>query len=254
MKITLLGTGTSQGIPVIGCDCAVCSSKDSRDVRLRTSLYIENGNTSILIDTSPDLRQQMLLHTISDIDAVIYTHEHNDHTAGFDDIRPFCFKNKKDMPIYGLKRVMDDMKNRFAYAFSDISYPGVPRAITNNIKPGDSFKIGNIDILGIPVIHGNLDILGFRINNFAFITDASKLTDFAFKLLDGVEVLVINALQRNSHHSHFTLSQSLESIEKINPSQAYISHLSHKMGMTNNWEKELPENVLPSFDGLVVYG
>jgi len=251
VKVTLLGTGTSQGVPVIGCDCGACMSVDHRDKRLRSGVLIEHRETKILIDTSPDLRSQMLTHKVDHVDAIIYTHEHNDHVIGLDDIRPFNFKQKKDMPLYGLKRVMDDIAMRFTYVFEESPYPGVPRGIIHHIKD-KAFSIEGVDILPIQVMHGRLPILGYRFGDFCFITDASYIDEENLEKMKGTKILIINSLQREAHYSHFTLKQALETIDKVNPETAYLTHISHKMGPTNDWEEELPGNVFPSFDGLVL--
>lgn len=252
MKITLLGTGTSQGIPVIGCRCEACRSDDVRDDRLRSGVLIESDGTNILIDTGPDLRQQMLKAKISHLNAVLYTHEHNDHVAGLDDIRPFNFIQKIDMPFYGLPRVLSDIKRRFSYVFSENPYPGSPSAILHNIVEGKSFLVDKVEVLPIGVMHGNLPILGFRVGDFAFITDASFLSEESKDLLRGVKVLVISALQREEHHSHYTLSEAIEVIQELQIEKAFLTHISHRMGATKNWEKELPENVFSAYDGLEI--
>lgn len=252
MKITLLGTGTSQGIPVIGCACEACVSDDVRDDRLRSGVAIQSGDTNVIIDTGPDLRQQMLKLGIRHLDGILYTHEHNDHVAGLDDIRPFNFMQERDMPFYGHPRVLAEIKERFAYVFKENPYPGAPSATLNEISAGQEFSIGGLDIRAIDVMHGQLPILGYRFGDFSFITDASFLSEESMAHLAGSEVVVISALRREKHHSHYTLGEAIEVIHKLKPRAAYLTHISHKMGVTKEWEKELPENIFPAYDGLEI--
>ncbi len=252
MKITLLGTGTSQGIPVIGCDCLACVSNDVRDDRLRSGVSIESNGTNVLIDTGPDLRQQMLKIGINHIDAILYTHEHNDHVAGLDDIRPFNFMQKKDMPFYGLQRVLKDIERRFSYVFEKNPYPGSPRATVNYIKAGEDFSVGNLQVIPIEVMHGTLPILGFRIGDFSFITDASYLSEESKNLIRGSKVLVVSALRKEKHHSHFSLQEAIDLVQELKVEKAFLTHISHRMGVTKEWEKELPENIFPAYDGLEI--
>lgn len=252
MKATLLGTGTSQGIPVIGCDCEACISDDVRDDRLRSGVAIESNGVHILIDTGPDLRQQMLKMNLKHINAILYTHEHNDHVAGLDDIRPFNFIQKADMPFYGLSRVLNDIKRRFSYVFVENPYPGSPRATLHTIKPGENFFIDTLEIIPIEVMHGTLPILGYRIGDFSFITDASLLSEESKHLLMGTKVLVISALRKEKHPSHFTLQQAIDVVQEMKIEKAYLTHISHRMGVTKEWEKELPANIFPAYDGLEI--
>lgn len=254
MKLTLLGTGTSQGVPVVGCNCKVCSSDDPHDHRLRQSAIVSNGNTSLLIDTGPDLRQQLLRENISYVDAILYTHEHNDHVVGLDDIRPIYFNTVGNVPSYALKRVHDSIATRFAYMFSDNPYPGVAQIDRHDIDFSDlsSFKIGDIDIQPLHITHGRLDILGFRFGDIAYITDASYISEETISQLEGLEYLVINALHQEKHHSHFTLQESVSYIDLIQPKQAFITHISHLMGNHAEINATLPSHINLAHDGLVL--
>lgn len=249
MKVTFLGTGTSQGVPVIGCACQVCNSLDFRDKRLRTSIHIQIGELSLIIDTGPDFRSQVLRAGITKLDAVIYTHEHKDHTAGLDDIRPFNFMQQKDMPIFGRAQVLEQIKREFAYIFADKRYPGIPMVETIAIDEMP-FSIEGITITPIPVIHYKLPVMGFRIGDFTYITDASHIPEESFKLIEGTETLVLNALQKESHISHFTLGEAVEIARKIGAKQTYFTHVSHKLGVHNVVDQELPEGIALAYDGL----
>lgn len=251
MKITFLGTGTSQGVPVIACDCDVCQSIDYRDQRLRTSILWEINETNIVVDTGPDFRQQMLRERVKQLDAVIFTHEHKDHTAGLDDVRSFNFAQKKDMPIYGDPRVIQQLKREFAYAFAEKKYPGVPQIEVHELD-GDDFQIGDVEIVPIEVMHYKLPVYGYRIGDMAYITDANYISDSEKEKLKNLDVLIINALQKTEHISHYTLAQALDLIKEINPKRAYLTHLSHKMGLHGEVELELPDNVEIAYDGLTV--
>lgn len=248
MKITFLGTGTSQGIPVIGCDCEVCSSSDPRDNRTRTSILISQDGTNIVIDTGPDFRTQMLQNKVKKLDAVIYTHEHNDHTAGLDDVRPYIFRQRKEMPIYGAQRVIENIQQRFEYAFSKNPYPGAPRLISNVIESGVNVNVKGIDILPIEVMHGSLSVFAFRTGHFTYITDANYISEESLKLIEGTKTLIINALHQKKHYSHFNLEQALEIVNIIKPNKCYLTHMSHSMGLTQEWEALLPENVFVGVD------
>lgn len=250
MEVCFLGTGTSQGIPVIGCPCKVCASSDPRDQRLRTSIFIKEKGVSILIDIGPDFRQQMLQNQIQDIDCVLITHEHNDHIIGLDDIRPINFIHQKSMPMYGKESVLNQIKSRFEYAFAESKYPGAPVIELLPIRENELVSIRGVDILPIPIQHGMLSILGYQIGDLVYITDASKIDDSVVQLIHGCEVLVINALHHRKHHSHFNLSESLENIKRIQPVKAYLTHVSHAMGLTAEWNNQLTDNVESAYDGL----
>ncbi|MEP2024303.1 MAG: MBL fold metallo-hydrolase [Reichenbachiella sp.] len=253
MKLTFLGTGTSQGIPVIACSCEVCRSVDFQDQRLRSSVLIEQSGTHILIDTGPDFRQQMLTNRVKHLDAVLYTHEHKDHTAGLDDIRSFNFKQKMDMPLYGRSSVLDQLKREYAYMFAASKYPGVASVTLNEIK-NTPFEINGVRIEPIEVMHHNLPVFGFRLGDMAYITDAKTVSESERKKLANLDVLVINALQKKPHISHLTLDEAIQFIADINPKRAYITHVGHYMGLHRNVQRELPENVHLAYDGLILHG
>lgn len=251
MKITFLGTGTSQGIPIIGCSCPVCTSLDFRDKRLRASIHIEIDGKSFIIDSGPDFRQQVLREKIVQLDALIFTHEHKDHTAGLDDVRGFNFLQKKNLPIYGTNRVLQQIKKEFEYAFAPVKYPGAPMIDLHEIE-SKPFEIESTKFLPIQVMHHLLPVLGYRIQDFTYITDANYISEPEIEKIKGTKVLVLNALQQTSHLSHFTLAEALEMIEIINPEIAYLTHLSHTMGLHAEVQKTLPHNVKIAYDGLKI--
>lgn len=251
MKITFLGTGTSQGVPVIGCRCEVCQSLDFRNKRLRTSIRVEISGQSFVVDTGPDFRQQMLRENVERLDAVLFTHAHRDHTAGLDDVRAYNFMQNSDMPVYGRQEVLDQLKMEFAYAFAKDAYPGLPRITLNQIDERP-FELNGVPVTPLPVLHLRLPVLGFRFGNFSYITDANVIPEETLDRLKGTEVLVLNALQIESHISHFNLSEALAMIDRIKPAKAYLTHISHKLGLHGAVEKKLPENVWLAYDGLQI--
>jgi phosphoribosyl 1,2-cyclic phosphate phosphodiesterase len=251
-KVTFLGTGTSQGIPMIACDCVVCQSQDERDKRLRVSIHIEIGGKSFIIDTGPDFRQQVLRAGIKHLDAVFYTHEHKDHTAGMDDVRGFNFHQQATIPLYARAQVIEQLKQEFSYAFGENKYPGVPEIDVYEID-GMPFTVQGIDIQPVFVKHYYLDVLGFRFGNFAYVTDANSIAPQEQDKLRGLDVLVINALRKTTHISHYTLAEALELISDLKPKQAYITHISHQMGLHEMVNNELPPNVSLAYDGLVLH-
>ncbi len=251
MKVTFLGTGTSQGVPVIACDCEVCRSVDFRDKRLRSSIHIEVDNLSLVVDTGPDFRQQMLREGIKKLDGILYTHAHKDHTAGMDDVRSFNFKQKMDMPIYGTNEVIEQLKKEFSYVFAKFKYPGVPQIEVNEII-NDSFEIQGVRITPIEVMHYKLPVFGFRINDFTYITDANYISEEEKEKIKGSKYLVLNALQKEEHISHFNLEQAIAMVEELQPEQAYFTHISHKLGKHRNISEELPENIELAYDGQIL--
>jgi len=251
LKITFLGTGTSQGVPVIACKCKVCQSNSMNDKRLRTSIMIEEDGQTIVIDSGPDFRQQMLRENVQDIDAIIFTHEHKDHIAGLDDIRAFNFFNNKIIDIYAEERVHNALKKEFSYVFEEDKYPGVPEICVHEIS-NQKFKVGSLEFLPIRLQHYFLPIFGYRIKDFTYITDANYISNTEIEKIKGSKVVVLNALRRKKHISHFTLDEALELFNILKPEKAYITHLSHQMGLHKNIENELPTNIFPAYDGLIV--
>jgi phosphoribosyl 1,2-cyclic phosphate phosphodiesterase len=249
IQVRFLGTGTSQGIPMIACTCEVCSSEDARDQRLRVSIHVQVNGKSFIIDTGPDFRQQILRAGITRVDAVLYTHEHKDHTAGLDDIRGFNFVQQGAIPLYARAQVIDQLKREFAYAFDENKYPGVPEIDVYEID-GKPFVVEGVEVIPIFVKHYFLDVLGFRFGDFTYITDANFIADEELEKIKGTKVLVINALRKSTHISHFNLDEALAVIEKIKPEQAYLTHISHMMGLHAAVQQELPPQVFLAYDGL----
>jgi phosphoribosyl 1,2-cyclic phosphate phosphodiesterase len=251
LKVTFLGTGTSQGVPVIGCSCSVCKSLDFRNKRFRCSIHFDLGDLSLVVDTGPDFRSQILRADIKRLDGILFTHEHKDHTAGLDDIRPFNFRQQKDMPIFGRSNVLEQIKREFAYVFSSKKYPGVPRIEPIEINE-NPFLIQGVKITPIPVLHYKLPVLGFRIGDFTYITDTNFIPDESMKLIEGSKVVVLNALQKEPHISHFTLDEAILKAKEIGAEQTYLTHISHKVGLHNEVDEELPKGISLAYDGLEI--
>ncbi len=249
MKITILGTGTSQGVPVIACKCKVCQSADPRDNRTRTAAMVEVDGKTIVIDAGPDFRQQMLREKVQDIDAILFTHEHKDHIAGLDDIRAFNFINKKVIDVYAEDRVIKSLKREYYYVFSMYKYPGIPQMNLHSID-NQAFEIQGIKIIPIRAIHLELPIFGYRIGNFTYITDANYIADEDIEKMKGSKVIVVNALRKEKHVSHFSLSEAVELAVSLRPQHAYITHMSHQMGLHEDVNSELPRHVSLAYDGL----
>jgi len=247
--VTFLGTGTSQGVPVIACGCEVCTSADTRDKRLRSSILIEADDKTVVIDSGPDFRYQMLRAHVQRLDAVVYTHEHKDHVAGMDDIRAFNFKQQEPMNIYADARVQAALMREFPYVFAEFKYPGIPQI---NIHPIglDPFDIGSIHFIPIEVLHYKLPVLGFRINDFTYITDAKTVSDEEKEKIKGSKILVINALQKQNHISHFTLDEAIGFAHEIGAETTYFTHISHRLGKHADIEAELPAGIKLAYDGL----
>lgn len=251
MKITFLGTGTSQGVPIIGSTHPVCLSDDPRDKRLRVSVLIQWADHTYVIDCGPDFRQQMLNVRCTKLDGIVFTHEHADHTAGLDDIRPFYFK-QGDIPIYGHKRVLKALRKRFAYIFeTENRYAGAPGVLPVRIK-NKPFTLGDLEVIPISGLHYKLQVFGYRFGDFAYLTDMKTIADSEIKKMKNLKVLVVNALREAEHISHFNLNEALALIEKVQPERAYLTHISHMLGFHGEVEKKLPANVFLAYDNLVI--
>jgi phosphoribosyl 1,2-cyclic phosphate phosphodiesterase len=251
LEITFLGTGTSQGVPVIGCDCKVCTSSNPKDSRLRTSALISIDDINIVIDAGPDFRQQMLRERVRNIDAIIFTHEHKDHIGGLDDVRAYNYMSKSPMEIYAEQRVQEALKGMYSYVFVEKTYPGVPKLHLNTIE-NNAFFIKNVKITPIRVMHYQLPILGFRIKDLTYITDASYISDEEKSKIFGTKHLVINALRKEKHISHFNLQEALQIIHECAPRNAHLVHMSHYMGLHNETNALLPETISLAYDGLKI--
>jgi phosphoribosyl 1,2-cyclic phosphate phosphodiesterase len=249
VKITFLGTGTSQGVPVIACECNTCLSSDLHDKRLRTSLLLETEKKSLLFDAGPDFRQQMLRENVKNIDSILLTHEHKDHIGGLDDVRAFNYKSQDAIDIYAEERVQKALKREYSYVFSEYQYPGIPKMRLISI-PEHSFSVKGILIDPVRVFHYRLPVLGFRVGNFAYITDANYIPEESKEKLFGVKYLVINALRKEKHISHFSLREAIDLIREISPKKAYITHISHQMGYHSEVSKDLPPGIYLAYDGL----
>jgi phosphoribosyl 1,2-cyclic phosphate phosphodiesterase len=251
VEVTFLGTGTSQGVPVIACHCDVCESKDHKDNRLRSSVLVKSGGTTIVIDTGPDFKQQMLNAKQDNLDAVLFTHEHKDHVAGLDDVRAYNWVQKNSMEVYSIDRVASALRSEFHYVFSGDDYPGIPR-INLNLIENKPFSINGLEIIPIEVFHYKMPVLGFRIGDFTYITDAKTIAEEEKEKIKGSKVIVLNALRRHEHISHFTLDQAIEMMKELNPEMGYFTHISHYLGKHEDVSQELPENIHLAYDGLKI--
>jgi phosphoribosyl 1,2-cyclic phosphate phosphodiesterase len=252
LKVYFLGTGTSQGIPIIGSDHEVCKSTDSKDKRLRVSVWITWNDHSYVVDCGPDFRQQMLTSNCKKVDGILFTHEHSDHTAGLDDIRPFNFRQGV-MPIYAHKRVIENLKKRFDYIFeTENRYPGAPSVKTIEVENDQPFSIGDKTVIPVNVMHGDLQVFGYRIDDFAYLTDVKTVEEIEVEKLKDLKILVVNALREELHDSHFNLQEALDFIALVKPQKAYITHISHILGFHEEVQKELPDNVFLAYDNLEI--
>src|SRR6056297_445246 len=252
LKITFLGTGTSQGVPVIGSKHPVCLSEDPRDKRLRVSVLVSWDSHNCVIDCGPDFRQQMLTNKVDTLGAILFTHEHSDHTAGIDDIRPFFFK-QGDIPIFAHKKVVKALKKRFSYIFDEKDrYPGAPAVEINYVKKDVDFTVGSKKIVPVQALHNRLKVFGYRIDDFTYLTDVKSIKEKELKKIKGSKVLVVNALRTEPHHSHFNLKEALDFVAKVKPKKAYFTHISHLMGFHAEVEKSLPKNVHLAYDNLTI--
>lgn len=251
MKVTFLGTGTSQGVPVIGCQCAVCRSLDFRDKRLRTSVHLDVAGQSIIIDSGPDFRQQVLTHRIDRLDALVFTHQHKDHVAGMDDVRSYNFRQQKAMPIYAREEVVRQLEQEFAYVFAKEKYPGVPQVDVHYIHD-EPFEVQGVPFVPVEVLHYKLPVFGYRVHDFTYITDAKYITDEQKDKIRGTRVLVLNALQHQEHISHLTLEEALDWVEELQPERTYLTHISHRLGLHREVAPTLPEGVRLAYDGLQI--
>jgi len=252
ITITFLGTGTSQGVPVIACTCKVCTSTDNRDKRLRCSILVQSASTNVVIDIGPDFRYQMLRENVNKLDAVLITHEHKDHVGGLDEVRAFNFIQQKEMDVYCTTHVEAELKKQFSYAFAEFKYPGAPEINIKHINSTDTITIGDIHFQPIQVMHYKLPVLGFRIHNFTYITDANFINEEEIKKIEGSEIVVLNALHYDAHISHYTVPQAVELMEKLQPAQGYFVHMSHRLGLHAEEEKKLPGFIKFAYDGLKV--
>lgn len=251
IKVTFLGTGTSTGVPVVACDCEVCQSNDHRDRRLRTSVMVQVNGHNFIIDCGPDFRYQMIREKVEDISAIIFTHGHRDHIAGLDDVRAFNYVLNKTVNVFASEEVIGSIRREFPYIFTEKRFFGAPQ-LEFHVIDNQKFKVEEVEITPIEVLHHKLKVFGFRIGRFSYITDANYISDIEKQKLENSDVMVINALRKSRHISHFSLEEALQVIQEVKPRKAYITHLSHFIGLHENIEKSLPDNIHLAYDGLQV--
>jgi len=251
LKITFLGTGTSSGVPLIGCDCAVCTSADPKDNRLRSSILVESATTTLVVDTGPDFRYQMLREKVKKLDAVVFTHPHRDHMAGLDDVRAYNFFQKMPIDIYADSLMESAIRRDFYYAFADTRYPGIPELNLISISD-EPFIVGDIPVIPVKVWHMKMPVLGFRFGNFTYITDANRIEEEEKNKIRGSEILVLNALRKQQHISHFTLAEAVDMVQELRVPVGYFTHMSHQIGLHADIEAELPDKIHLAWDGLVL--
>jgi len=251
MKATFLGTGTSQGVPILCCECEVCRSTNPKDNRLRSSILVQSSQANIVIDSGPDFRQQLLRKGLKTLDAVVFTHEHKDHIAGLDEVKAFNFFNKVRMPVYATERVQEALKREFAYIFADEKYPGIPEVDLYTVR-NEPFTIKEITFTPIEVMHYKLPVKAYRIKDFTYITDANFISREEKEKIKGSKIIVINALRREEHISHYTLDEAVSLLKELKPEKAYLTHISHQMGLHDVVSKELPDFIEIAYDGLEI--
>lgn len=252
IKFTFLGTGTSQGVPIIGCQCPVCRSTDLHDKRLRTSLLIESDTTTVVIDSGPDFRQQLLRADVRKLDGLVFTHSHKDHLAGMDDIRAFNYLQGKAVDVFATEFTQQVIKKEFEYIFSNVNYPGIPELTLHTISKSETFQIGDLVFTPIEVMHYKMPVLGFRINDFTYITDANFINEEEISKILGTKILVLNALRKETHISHFTLEEAIQLASEINPDETYFTHISHQLGFHEEVNAELPNRMQLAYDTLAI--
>jgi phosphoribosyl 1,2-cyclic phosphate phosphodiesterase len=252
LKITFLGTGTSSGVPMIACNCEVCTSTNSKDKRLRSSILVQSKTTTIVIDTTPDFRTQMLRENVQKLDAVIFTHPHKDHIAGLDDIKAYNFFQHQDMDVYANEMTQEALRREFFYFFSDNKYPGIPSVCLHTISSNEAFLVGDIPVIPILVYHLKMPVLGFRFGDFTYITDANRIEDSEKEKIKGSKILVLNALRKKPHISHFTLGEAVDLVQELKIPQGYFTHISHQLGLHKNINEELPSHIELAYDGLTL--